>query len=116
MDDFLVINVWYVGHPTLILTLNPYLRKRSVVILKYEFHEKGRLGDEHDPGQEEGDDEDPVDAAVLLQDDVAEDHDEDGRAEDDRGRVAHGQPREPDEDAGHGHAANDPWVKGQLIA
>ncbi len=42
----------------------------------------------------------PVEPAVLPEDDVAEDHDEDGRAEDDGGRVAHGQPGEPDEDAG----------------
>ena len=38
---------------------------------------------------------------------MTEDHDEDGRAEDDGGRIAHGQASEPDEDARDREATHD---------
>ena len=43
---------------------------------------------------------------MLPEDDVAEYHDEDGRAEDDGGGVAHREAGETDEDARHGQAAD----------
>ena len=46
---------------------------------------------------------------MLPQDHVREDHDEDGRAEDDGGGVADGQAGESDEDAGHRQAADQTW-------
>ena len=51
----------------------------------------------------------PVESAVLSQDHVREDHDKDGRAEDDGGSVTDRQAREPDEDAGHRQAADQTW-------
>ena len=51
----------------------------------------------------------PVESAVLPQDDVGKDHNEDGRAEDDGGGIADRKPREPDEDASHRQAADQTW-------
>ena len=69
--------------------------------------EKRRLGYEDDADHEQGDDKDAEEATVFPEDDVRKDHDEDGRAEDDGGRVADWQPGKPDEDAGDRQASDD---------